>query len=451
MERPVWEMLERNRGRASFHMPGHKGRGPFGPVDAYALDTTELPGTDDLYCPENGLRLAQARYARAAGSGAALFLHNGATAGVQTMLTLYARPGETVLLPRNAHLSAVNGCVLGDLRPAFMPLTFTEDGYGYLREETVLAALAAHPEARCLLVTRPDYYGGCLPLERIAAAARAQGCRLVVDEAHGAHLPWMPGLPGAAQAGADAWVQSCHKTLPSLTGTAVLHLRDAADREKALRLLRMTQTSSPNYVLMMAVDDACAYMEAVGTACLAAVCAGADALRRQLPALGYGDGQAAWGETGLQFDPTRLVIRAPQGGEALDRALARLGVDVEMHDSQRVVCILTVMDGEARLARRAQALGGIPPEEAALPAAPLVRALPPVRMPPREAALGETERVPLSVAAGCVAAACAGLYPPGIPLVVPGEEITEETSRVLAQAGPRGRFGVEGDELLCVR
>lgn len=451
MERPVWEMLERNRGRASFHMPGHKGRGPFGPVDAYALDTTELPGTDDLYCPENGLRLAQARYARAAGSGAALFLHNGATAGVQTMLTLYARPGETVLLPRNAHLSAVNGCVLGDLRPAFMPLTFTEDGYGYLREETVLAALAAHPEARCLLVTRPDYYGGCLPLERIAAAARAQGCRLVVDEAHGAHLPWMPGLPGAAQAGADAWVQSCHKTLPSLTGTAVLHLRDAADREKALRLLRMTQTSSPNYVLMMAVDDACAYMEAVGTACLAAVCAGADALRRQLPALGYGDGQAAWGETGLQFDPTRLVIRAPQGGEALDRALARLGVDVEMHDSQRVVCILTVMDGEARLARLAQALGGIPPEEAALPAAPLVRALPPVRMPPREAALGETERVPLSVAAGRVAAACAGLYPPGIPLVVPGEEITEETSRVLAQAGPRGRFGVEGDELLCVR
>lgn len=367
------------------------------------------------------------------------------------MLTLYARPGETVLLPRNAHLSAVNGCVLGDLRPAFMPLTFTEDGYGYLREETVLAALAAHPEARCLLVTRPDYYGGCLPLERIAAAARAQGCRLVVDEAHGAHLPWMPGLPGAAQAGADAWVQSCHKTLPSLTGTAVLHLRDAADREKALRLLRMTQTSSPNYVLMMAVDDACAYMEAVGTACLAAVCAGADALRRQLPALGYGDGQAAWGETGLQFDPTRLVIRAPQGGEALDRALARLGVDVEMHDSQRVVCILTVMDGEARLARLAQALGGIPPEEAALPAAPLVRALPPVRMPPREAALGETERVPLSVAAGRVAAACAGLYPPGIPLVVPGEEITEETSRVLAQAGPRGRFGVEGDELLCVR
>ena len=135
MDRPVWEMLEGNRERLSFHMPGHKGRGPFGPVDAYALDTTELPGTDDLYCPENGLRLAQERYARAAGSGAALFLHNGSTAGIQAMLMLYAHPGDTVLLPRNAHLSAVNGCILGDLRPVFMPLTFTGDGYGYLREE----------------------------------------------------------------------------------------------------------------------------------------------------------------------------------------------------------------------------------------------------------------------------------------------------------------------------
>lgn len=451
MDRPVWEMLERNRERLSFHMPGHKGRGPFGPVDAYALDTTELPGTDDLYCPENGLRLAQERYAQAAGSGAALFLHNGSTAGIQAMLMLYAHPGDTVLLPRNAHLSAVNGCILGDLRPVFMPLTFTGDGYGYLREETVLDALAAHPEARCLLVTRPDYYGGCLPLGRIAAAARKQGCRLVVDEAHGAHLPWLPGLTGAAQAGAAAWVQSCHKTLPSLTGTAVLHLRDPEDGPRALRLLRMTQTSSPNYVLMMSVDDARAYMEAQGRERLTAVCAAADALRAQLPALGYGDGQAAWGDTGLEFDPTRLVIRAPQGGEALDRALAQRGMDVEMHDIHRVVCILTAMDDGARLARLGEALREIPPQAVELPVTAYAQPLPPRRLPPREAALGQVEWVELSRAGGRVAAASAGLYPPGIPLVAPGEMITEQTAAALAQAGPRRRFGVEGEKLLCVR
>lgn len=451
MDRPVWEMLERSRGRLSFHMPGHKGRGPFGPMDAYALDTTELPGTDDLYCPENGLRMAQERYAQAAGSGAALLLHNGSTAGIQTMLMLYAHPGDTVLLPRNAHLSAVNGCILGDLRPVFMPLTFTGDGYGYLREETVLAALAAHPQARCLLVTRPDYYGGCLPLERIARAAHAQGCRLVVDEAHGAHLPWLPGLTGAAAAGADAWVQSCHKTLPSLTGTAVLHLREAADAGRALRLLRMVQTSSPNFVMMMSMDDARAYMEEVGTERLRAVCGAAEALRRQLPALGYGDAQEGWKDTWLSFDPTRLVICAPQGGEALDEALVRQGIDVEMHDIRRVVCILTVMDDQARLERLEAALRAIPPREAQLPATAYDQPLPLRCMPPREASLGQVAWVELAQAAGHVAAASAGLYPPGIPLVAPGELITEQTAFALAQAGPRRRFGVEGDKLLCVR
>ena len=127
-------------------------------------------------------------------------------------------PGMRCSLPRNAHLSAVNGCILGDLRPVFMPLTFTGDGdWISAGGKTVLDALATHPEARCLLVTRPDYYGGCLPLGRIAAAARKQGCRLVVDEAHGARLPWLPGLTGAAQAGADAWVQSCStKRCPAL-------------------------------------------------------------------------------------------------------------------------------------------------------------------------------------------------------------------------------------------
>lgn len=451
MERPVWEMLENNRGRLSFHMPGHKGRGPFGPLDAYALDTTELPGTDDLYCPENGLREAQERYARAAGSGAALFLHNGSTAGIQAMLMLYAYPGDTVLLPRNAHLSAVNGCIVGDLRPAFMPLSFTEDGYGYLREETALAALAAHPQARCLLVTSPDYYGGRLPLERIAAAAHAQGCRLVVDEAHGAHFPWLDGARGAAACGADAWVQSCHKTLPSLTGTAVLHLRDVEDNARALRLLRMTQTSSPNYVLMMSVDDARAYMDAEGGVRLKAVSEAAGALRARLPALGYGDAQALWRSTGLTFDPTRLVILAPQGGEALDRALAARGVDVEMHDIRRVVCILTAMDDRVRLARLEEALGAIAPRRAELPPTAYDQPLPPVVMPPRQAAMGRVARVALDRAAGRVAAASAGLYPPGIPLVAPGEQITEQTVAALAQAGPRRRFGVEGEQLLCVR
>ena len=140
--RPVYDMLTAASARRSGHMPGHKGRPPFGAADLYALDTTELPNTDDLYAAEGGLREAMRLYAQAAGAAKTIFLHNGSTAGNHVMLQLYAREGETVLLPRNAHLSAVNACVLGGMRVKWMPVRCTPDGYCYLAEEDVLADVA---------------------------------------------------------------------------------------------------------------------------------------------------------------------------------------------------------------------------------------------------------------------------------------------------------------------
>ena len=220
--RPVYDMLTVVSARRSGHMPGHKGCSPFGAADLYALDTTELPNTDDLYAAEGGLREAMRLYAQAAGAAKTIFLHNGSTAGNHVMLQLYAREGETVLLPRNAHLSAVNACVLGGMRVKWIPVRCTPDGYCYLAEEDVLAALRANPDARAMLLVRPDYYGGAMRedvFRRIAAAAHCQGTKVVVDEAHGAHFPWCDGMTSAGALGADAWVQSVHKTLMGLTGS----------------------------------------------------------------------------------------------------------------------------------------------------------------------------------------------------------------------------------------
>lgn len=448
--RPIHDMLHAASGRCSCHMPGHKGRAPFGAEDLYALDTTEIPLTDDLYAPENGIAQAQELYARAAGAGATIFLHNGSTAGIHAMVQLYAGEGDTIILPRNAHLSAANGCVLGGVKAKWIPITQREDGYCYIAEADVLAALEAHPHAKALLLTRPDFYGCCLPLERIAAKAHSMGIRVVVDEAHGAHLPWLESLASAGELSVDAWVQSVHKTLPGLTGSAVLHLRDAADKPRAMRILRREQTSSPSFVLLMSIDDSRAYMEETGRERLASVAAAADEVRRALPGLGYADAHAAWADTGLQFDPTRLVIAAPQGGFALAQSLRQRGVDVEMADVQRVVLILSCMDEKSDILRLKDILRDIPPCAAALPALPDMRSLPEKALDLRPAAMAACEAVPLLQAAGRIAAASAGLYPPGIPLVCPGERISPEVISLLQGAGTQERFGLEGDKLLCV-
>ena len=448
--RPIHDMLAAAANRRSFHMPGHKGRAPFMPADIYALDTTETPLSDDLYAPERGIDSAQRLYAEAAGAARTLFLTNGSTSGIHVMVQLYAREGDAVLLPRNAHLSAVNGCIMGGVKARWMPVSMTADGLCYMQEADVIAAMDAHPEAKAVFLARPDYYGCCLPLERIAEEAHARGMRLIVDEAHGAHFPWFGAVKSAGACGADAWVQSVHKTLPGLTGSAVLHLADEADHARALRLLRREQTSSPAFVHLLSIDDARAYMDENGAARLAAVADAADEVRRALPALGYADAHDMWRGTGLTFDRTRLVIDAPQGGAALAEALQSRGVDVEMHDLRRVVCILTAADTPEDVLSLLPVLQEIAPQRANIPALPMLPPIPERAMEVRQAAMAECADVPLAACAGRIAAAPAGLYPPGVPLICPGEVIPQEVADRLINVKNQERFGVEGDTLLCV-
>ena len=450
--RPVYEMLRRAASRTSMHMPGHKGMSPFGSMEeAYALDTTELPLTDDLYCPEGALEEAQRLYAEAAGAAETVFLHNGSTSGIHVMLQLYAREGDIVLLPRNAHLSAVNGCIAGGLRVRWIPVRQTDDGYCYVAEEDVLAALERHPEAKALLLTRPDYYGGCIPMERVVAAAHAQGMRVVVDEAHGAHLPWSGAVRSAGALGADAWTQSVHKTTPGFTASAVLHLKATEDRAKALRLLRREQTSSPSFLMMMSIDDARAWMQMHGREGIRRVTEKADWLRGTLPEA-YWNPQLQWErQTGYGFDPTRLVIGSRAGGKALEAALRSRGIDAEMCDLHRVVLILTAMDEPGRLEVLREALATIRADGCELPPELPELRYPERRMEVREATMADCEAVAMDEASGRIAAQSAGLYPPGIPLVCPGEVINNEVISLLMQAKNRERFGLEGDKLLCVR
>ncbi len=452
LDRPMHEMLTECKDRLRLHVPGHKGQVLFGEEAVFGFDLTELDVTDDLYAPSGAIAKAQELLAASAGAGHSLFLTGGSTAGILTMLLYAAKPGDTVILPRNAHVSCLSGCILADLHPVYVPLEVTADGYAYAPAEGFLLAMEQHPQAKAVLVTRPDYYGGMIPLAGIAAAAHQRGMRLLVDEAHGAHFNWLPDVETACSAGADLWVQSAHKTLPALTAGAFLHLGMAEDAARARRMLRMVQTSSPAFYLMKSMDDARAWMDAYGANALKSLRSQMEVFRSKLKAMGCHDAHAGWRDLPLAFDDTRLVISAPQCGFALAEALKHQAIDVEMADDRRIVCILSVMDGEETFRRLESALrmAAVRPQAATFTPT-VTRVLPKRVMPPRQAALGETEWVAAENSAGRVLALSAGLYPPGVPLIAPGEEIPAEAVSILLSAPARNRFGMDDNRLLCVK
>ncbi len=450
--RPMHDMLTKCKGRLRLHVPGHKGQTPFGEEDVLDFDMTELDMTDDLYHPSDAIKKAQELLAASAGAGHSLFLTGGSTAGILTMLLYAAKPGEMVILPRNAHLSCIHGCILADLNPVYVPFEITADGYAYTAADGFLQAIEQYPQAKAVFVTRPDYYGGMMPLADIAAAAHERGMRLLVDEAHGAHLNWMPDVQSACTAGADMWVQSAHKTLPAMTAGAFLHLGKQESVLRARRMLRMVQTSSPAFYLMKSMDDARAWMDTYGKKALVELQNRLSTFRSKLKEIGYQDAHLCWHDLPLTFDETRLVISAPQGGYALADALRHLTIDVEMADDRRIVCVFSVMDGEEIFSRLERALRVVAKTSAASTFTPNVTHILPKRiMPPRQAALGDVEWVEVEKSVGRVLAASAGLYPPGIPLVVQGEEIPAEAIEILLSVPNRNRFGIDSGRVLCAK
>ena len=460
---PLLDMLRAAEGRIRMHMPGHKGRALFAD-SVYALDTTELPCTDDLFAPERGIAQAEALAARSAGAEATLLLSGGGTGGVLAMVLTAVRPGGTLIVPRDCHHSVLSACVWGDIQPVFVPLRHhARSGLLYVDAGDVERAIAAHPSADAVLLTRPDYRALCADLARICATARAAGMAVLADEAHGAHLSWpAPGQPESAGAlGAGMWVQSAHKTLPALTGGAWLHLRDGAQAERARAMLRMVHTSSPSFPILASLDGARAWMDAHGAEALVALRGRTATFWRTLREGGSAlqNAHALLDDLdGVDADAARVVVDAwPHGytGRQVSDWMSGRGIDAEMADERHVTLIPTVCDPPGALDRVAEALLALP----ALPTKqPLLMAgcaappLPAAKMRVREAALAPDEWVPLTRAEGRVSARCAGAYPPGVPMIAPGELVTAEVVETLSQALHRAGqcFGVENGGLRCV-
>ena len=252
-----------------FHMPGHKRQtGIPGMEKLYQIDITEIEGFDDLHHPRGILKEAQERAARVFQAEETHFLINGSTVGILSALAGVTRRGDTVLVARNCHKSVYHAIYMKELKPVYLYPGFDQEtGLNtQISPEDVRRALEADPTIRVVVIVSPTYEGIVSDVEKIGEETHARGIPLIVDEAHGAHFGFHPYFPGNSNTkGADLVVQSLHKTLPSLTQTALLHMNGSyVDRREVRRYLDMLQTSSPSYVLMASIDDCVCRLEEKG-------------------------------------------------------------------------------------------------------------------------------------------------------------------------------------------
>lgn len=407
-------------------MPGHKGKWlPMAEWGALAhLDFTELPPTGDLYAGDDWLEEAQRLWAWDWGMGAAFFATAGSTQGMFTLLRCFTRAGDAVLVDRTCHKSIHHALALFDLRPVWLHRDWDSERAvsGPVEPGAVELALKTHPEFSAVVVTSPTYYGVCSDLTALARVCHAHGARLIVDGAHGAHLPLV--LAGEENCilghnpyqDCDGVTLSTHKTLPAPGQTAVV-LANGVRLSDLRRASALTSTTSPSFPMLAALDCLRGWMrEHRGDyRKVAAACAD---LRHQYPSL-----------TGDRLDPCRLVLQV-EDGHALEGRLQEMGIFPEFADTCHVVCILTGADNERDLLRFKRALNLLGLKGAGAKFRPV--RLPPPPEPetvcsPREAVFAREQKLlPLERAEGRIAAQCVAPYPPGVPVLAPGERVTKK-------------------------
>ena len=439
---------------APFTIPGHKHRAG----DVWPELGRVLAGDVPLFGGLGSVKDAPAALAGAERLGADLwgadwcrYSTGGSTHANQALALAVGRPGDRVLVTRTAHRSTLLGLILAGLEPVWLPVEL--DARTGLPTGLNLAALAAaldaHPDAAGLFVTEPSYVGTLSDLPAVVELAHRRDVPVLVDQAWGAHLGFHPGYPSHALAvGADAMVTSAHKTLPAYSqGSVVAARTDRLDRDRLDRGFDATATTSPAGSILASVDAARAVLaDPLGARLLDRLLAVVAAARVRLRGAPELEGVVVPGPEDFapgRFDPAKLVVLlagTPLSGNDLEAALIAAGRPLEMADRDTLVPIVTMLDDEQAVTGLVDGLieqAGRVAHAAARPAAVAASwqpALPPVASSPRAAFFARHETVPAAAARGRTAAEVIAPYPPGVPVVVPGEVITAEVLDALRSA-----------------
>ena len=440
------------------HMPGHKrnfGMDSIG--NPYEIDITEIEGYDNLYEAEGILRAAMKRAAKVYNTEETFFLVNGSTVGILSAITGVTKSGDCILAARNCHKSVFHAMELRSLKGVYLHPEIIEDWDmpGAVSPSEVQQKLKEYPDIKAVVITSPTYEGIVSPIKEIAEIAHNAGIPLIVDEAHGAHFPFDERFPQSAiQEGADIVIHSMHKTLPSFTQTALIHLkRGYADIDRIKEYIGYYQTSSPSYLFMAGMDLCINRIEKMGSHIW-------DDFFRMRGQFLHCTEKLSHIRIYQENDPCKLVVSVKgtnmTGRELQIRLLNQYHIQVEMAAESYVLGIITMCDTKEGFERLADALSEIDKN--------LSESLETVKIPVicksgqedmvyslSEMRDMEKEEIPLISSKDRVSADYVNLYPPGIPILLPGECISNEHI-MLIEGYLRKKLHVQGlfDEKILV-
>lgn len=457
-----------SRNPIQFHIPGHKKGAGMAPEfrkfigeNALSIDLINIAPLDDLHAPHGMIRDAQEIAAEAFGADHTFFSVQGTSGAIITMVMTVCTPGDKILVPRNVHKSILTGIILSGALPVFMsPELDYNLGIAHgVSVETVRNALDQHPDAKGVLVINPTYFGVAADLKAIVELSHSRGVPVLVDEAHGVHINFHEEMPlSAMQAGADMAATSVHKLGGSMTQTSVLNIREGyvkAGRVQAI--ISMLTTTSTSYLLLASLDVARKQLATKGRQLVDRSMKLATEARRainEIPGL-YCLGPEVIGQTSssFDFDPTKLCISVKELGitglDMENMLRDEFNIEVELSDLYNILCIISLGDVKDDIDALLHALRTFSNRfyqtRPAKHVKVTVPTVPILAMSPREAFYAETEEIPLKEAEGRVIAESIMVYPPGIPVFLPGEIVSQENLEYIAECIEAG-LPVQGTE-----
>lgn len=434
-----------------FHTPGHKqGRGAHEllrgllTVEGLRQEVSLMEELDDLHEPHTCIKAAQELAARLWHADECIFMVNGTTSAVQAMIFGTLGAGDLVMIPRNAHRSVIAGLILSGATPIFLPVEFDAELNFPLNVSvtTIERAINKFPQAKAVLLVSPNYYGVAADLEKISKLVHAAGMLLLVDEAHGAHLQFCAELPKSAMdSGADLAAQSTHKILGSLTQTSMLMLRkEFVDVERVKRAASLLQTTSPNQLLLASLDIARLQMETNGRDLIQRAVNLSKSLRagiKKIHGLKTFDAVEKF-----SLDATKVTVNVQNlgltGQEAEEFLRREAKVQCELSDAANLLFLITFADSEETISALLDALKLLPRRSPIKSTLPLVsEEIFAATLSTRETFYLPTETVALNESIGQICAEEITFYPPGIPLLMPGEKITAQVINLIRQSDGR--------------